>query len=262
MHVGRRLFRPAALAAAATSAAISSPQAHARSNRPFDDPELHHALGERAMRQKLLLEYLEEVRPRVLQAMSKGDHASVQSMQEEIAAKQEAILFDALPGERRRYLLQHGCAAWTEEALHSCASFSPLVELGAGAGQWARALTALGADVAAYDDGSEIPQAVRGLRCEHVQHGGVEVLRSDANKDRTLLLVYPPPGPMAAAALKAYGGRFMLYVGEGRGGYNADRSFFDALEANWRLKSVVRLAPFRGGFEKLYVLKRRSHPFK
>jgi len=77
----------------------------------------------------------------------------------------------------------------------------------------------------------------------------------------------------------------LLYVGEARGGcsvdtlrrntplslssrrvaaarYNADASFFDLLEARWRVKRVLRLAPFRGGHEKLYVCKRRSHPFK
>jgi hypothetical protein len=67
---------------------------------------------------------------------------------------------------------------------------------------------------------------------------------------------------MAADALQAYRGDLLLYVGEGRGGYNADRRFFDALEARWRVKRVVKLAPFRGGYERLYLLKRRSHPFK
>jgi len=34
------------------------------------------------------------------------------------------------------------------------------------------------------------------------------------------------------------------------------------MQARWRVKRVLRLAPFRGGHEKLYVCKRRSHPFK
>lgn len=258
--LGRRLLRPAA--AAATASALFWQPSLALSTQPFDDPELQNALPERIVRQKLLLEYLSGVRPRVMQAMARGGAAELRELQEEISAKQEAVLFDALPGERRRYLLQHGCAAWTPDALALCASHSPLVELGAGAGQWARALVALGADVAAYDDGSEVPQAVRGLSTEHVQLGGVEALRDQANQGRTLLLVYPPPGPMASESLRAYRGKLLLYVGEGRGGYNADRHFFDALEAGWRVKAVLKLAPFRGGFEKLYLLKRRSHPFK
>jgi hypothetical protein len=42
-----------------------------------------------------------------------------------------------------------------------------------------------------------------------------------------------------------------------RGGYNADESFFRTLEAGWRLKRVCALEPYNGGFEKLYVLKRK-----
>jgi len=67
---------------------------------------------------------------------------------------------------------------------------------------------------------------------------------------------------VAHQALSSYRGEVLLYVGEARGGYNADASFFDLLEARWRVKRVLRLAPFRGGHEKLYVCKRRSHPFK
>jgi hypothetical protein len=41
------------------------------------------------------------------------------------------------------------------------------------------------------------------------------------------------------------------------GGYNADGAFFDALERQWRLKHVCALDPYPGGFEKLYLLKRK-----
>jgi hypothetical protein len=255
-----RLLRPAAVAA--TGSALLSQPSLALSRQPFDDPELQDALPERLVRQKMLLEYMHGVRPRVLEAMARGGAAEVRELQEEISAKQEAVLFDALPAERHRYFLQYGCAAWTGEALALCASHSPLVEIGAGAGQWARALTSLGADIAAYDDGFEIPQAVRGLSTEYVKPGGVNALREESSQGRALLLVYPPPGPMASEALRVYCGKVLLYVGEGRGGYNADNTFFDALEARWRVKAVLKLAPFRGGFEKLYLLKRRSHPFK
>lgn len=47
---------------------------------------------------------------------------------------------------------------------------------------------------------------------------------------RALLLVYPPPGPMARNCLEAYQGNVLFYVGEGRGGANGDAEFFDTLE--------------------------------
>lgn len=189
-RLGHRLLRPAAVATsvAAAGSTLLSQRASAQadtaksgSSSPFDDPELNQALPERIVRQKIMLEYLSAVLPRVRRAMATGGEAGaaeVRVLQEEMAGKQEAILFDALPGERRRYLVQHGCAAWTSEGLAVCASHTPLVEIGAGAGQWARALASLGVDVAAYDDGSEVPQAVRGVNtADIVQHGGAEALK-------------------------------------------------------------------------------------
>jgi len=77
--------------------------------------------------------------------------------------------------------------------------------------------------------------------------------------DRALLLVYPPPGDMAARALAAYAGPAVVYVGEGRGGANASDAFLDALEdgARWRLRERVdALAQFPGSYEVMYVFER------
>lgn len=60
---------------------------------------------------------------------------------------------------------------------------------------------------------------MQGLEADHVQLGGVAVLRDASTVGRTLLLVYPPPGPMAAEAVAAYRGKLLLYVGEGRGAF-------------------------------------------
>jgi len=146
-----------------------------------------------------------------------------------------------------------------------CAEHAPLVELGGGAGHWQRALShfrprgpgTAPVDVLSYDDYSDIPLAVEGRSVGEVRRGGVEALRLPEANGRTLLLVYPPPGDMARRALGEHTGDTFIYVGEARGGYNADDSFFDALERGWRVKRVVPLRPFEGGFEKLYVLTRR-----
>ena len=45
------------------------------------------------------------------------------------------------------------------------------------------------------------------------------------------MLVYPPPGDMALEVVKQYskfeGNDIVIYVGEGRGGANANQEFFD-----------------------------------
>ena len=55
--------------------------------------------------------------------------------------------------ERDAYVGKYGCVAWTDEALAAIAARRHIVEVGAGYGQWARALRAVGADVRASNRG-------------------------------------------------------------------------------------------------------------
>lgn len=57
---------------------------------------------------------------------------------------------------------------------------------------------------------------------------------------RTLLLVYPGPNDMASSCLKEYRGNCILYVGEPRGGVNANDEFFSALH---KVRSQARGSP-------------------
>lgn len=73
----------------------------------------------------------------------------------------------------------------------------------------------------------------------------------------SLLLVYPPPGDTAVRCLREYRGDGLAYVGEGRGGVNANDAFFDGLNAEWEVTNVVELDPFPQCFERLFLLRRR-----
>lgn len=162
--------------------------------------------------------------------------------------------------ERRdEYVRTYGCVAWTEPALDLCVACGVprgIVEVGAGAGQWARALVGRGADVVAVDDGSSSPLPGREARI--VSMGVDGAAAAAKHPQRTLLMVAPPPGPQAATWLAAYGGARVVYAGEGRGGAHADERFFDALERGWRVEATEPLRPFQGGAEKLWVLQRRT----
>jgi len=129
-----------------------------------------------------------------------------------------------------------------------------IVEIGAGRGHWARALRDAGVAVEAYDDGSALPG--RGAAVFPVIKGdGLAAVRNDP--DAALLLVFPPPTPMAVNALDAFPGRVVLYAGEPRGGANGTDAFFGALDARYYVAAAVVLDPFPGGCEKLFVLRRR-----
>jgi len=89
--------------------------------------------------------------------------------------------------------------------------------------------------------------------------GAVQAVRRHRGEGRALLLVYPGPGRMAVTALDehvASGGNVLVYVGEGRGGANADTEFFDTLAAEWSVIGHAPVVPFRGGLERMVVLRR------
>jgi len=93
-----------------------------------------------------------------------------------------------------------------------------------------------------------------------------KVLRSWVCRGRALLLVYPPPGPMAMSVVQAYvdaapENDTVVYVGEGRGGANGDDAFFDFLESGqWILLEELQVLrpPGDKGYEKLFILRRRN----
>lgn len=169
-----------------------------------------------------------------------------------------------------------------------------IVEIGAGNGQWARAL----ADrykkfgeknpayrkkkfefVLAYDDKSELPldeQVYHKKTKAHHQFFYEKVKPCDSNfsevlrhfqcRGRVLLIVYPSPGTMARDAVRQYtsaapqNNDTLIYVGEGRGGANADDVFFEDLESGeWVLLKTMEVQPLGSkGYEKLYILRRKG----
>ena len=170
-----------------------------------------------------------------------------------------------------------------------------VVEIGAGNGQWARALTeryktALQTGtiqhpkkkfdfVLAYDDQSELPldgnmfnkrtQVYHDYFYDKVKYcdpnNFSNTLRQFQCRGRVLLLVYPPPGNMALDAVKQYASASdmndtVIYVGEGRGGANANDGLFRYFEENgWILLDVMKVIPLGSkGYESLYILRRQG----
>ena len=90
------------------------------------------------------------------------------------------------------------------QALAKVVALGPLIEIGAGAGHWQCALTQAGGDVLAFENYSELPLPQRGAAVGMVAAGDEqEVLQ---HPGRTLLLCYPPAGPMALRCLTLYSG--------------------------------------------------------
>lgn len=268
------------------------------------DPSLtlpYRFLQQRQRDERKMRELLEEKAPTL-----QGDPKKIQALGEE--------LFEVTYGkgvtaqQREDFLLKYGCTGWNDQVLHFIVQMCEdrgIVEMGAGHGQWARALTQAYSKrqeskeqkqqvdathqrpkkqfdfVLAYDDHSNLPLNTHiynaytqphhdffgGVRKLQSKNEMLKILRSWSCRGRVLLLVYPPPGKMAAEVIQNYveaapnDNDTVIFVGEGRGGANGDNSFFDFIEdGTWMLTAHmdVQRPPGDKGYEKLYMFQRRK----
>ena len=140
------------------------------------------------------------------------------------------------------------------ETIREILRYGPkFIEAGAGTGYDAALLEKHGADVLCYD--SAPPDRYnnkyfQGIdRLQHPVHKNDPTNHSYVNQeDRALLLIWPPiKEPMAEEVLRAYNGKWFVYIGEERNGANAEANFFDFLEQEYsevdRLPTNVRGQP-------------------
>mmetsp|Transcript_60379 Transcript_60379/g.103976 ORF Transcript_60379/g.103976 Transcript_60379/m.103976 type:complete len:310 (+) Transcript_60379:71-1000(+) len=261
----------------------------------FDDPSLRDSLFPRNAAELELKLFMSKAGPRDAdlnkELWEAKKHATrafalarLQDHRESMHRRIEDIVYPSAPfrGARQRYISSFGCVAWTEDALKAIKRWAPqgVVELGAGGGYWATALRVRGVDVLAFDNMSSLPDPSRDVArfaaasSTHlsefptarpaVVRGDEAVLSRRGVYRRALLLVYPPPGPMAADCLKHFQGDTLVFVGEARGGVNASEAFFDALDKGnskgWCLVHAEDVSPFPGGHERLYVFRQRKFP--
>ena len=176
---------------------------------------------------------------------------------------------------RRRYAY----ALPDEDLIRRIAEDAPIVEVGAGLGYWAWLLRQAGAEVRATDVRAPVQYfdergrlaSTPGRRPGRpndwlenrpawtlVEEADATAAAAAAPETAALLIVWPPyADPMAAAALRAFRGAVVWYVGEGRGGACADDAFFDELEESWEPDEVHALVRFPGLYDWAYRLVRR-----
>lgn len=143
------------------------------------------------------------------------------------------------------------------EAIARIASFSPLIEIGAGMGYWAKLIAEAGADIIAFDAD---PGGLADTNVYHitrtplyfpVQIGGPEKIAE--NPGRTLFLCWPPyDDPFVTQCLDVYHGDTLIYVGEGHGGCTGWDERLDA----WKVADYVYLPQWEGIHDYLMVFKR------
>jgi hypothetical protein len=166
--------------------------------------------------------------------------------------------------ERRRELAAlFSWAIPTSEALDTLARHTPLVEGCAGMGYWVALLRARGVDVVAYDlrpPGGPRRNEYhrRGRRPWTEIHHGSSVEAARRHPDRTLFLCWPPYADDTAshAALQAYRGDVILYVGEPGEGATGSVRFQRELRLNWTVVEDIEIPRWPRLRDRLMVYRR------
>lgn len=253
------------------------------------DPGFRDARLRTGLRQRMLDERkLQALKVDIQKALQTRDHERMREILDQVA--EIAYGKDVTPQVREDFIVRYGCTGWTDAVLRTLVDLAEtrgIVEIGAGHGQWARALTDyynLVVDnrpkafefVLAFDDMTQLPLSTnvyhkytqpahdyffsKVQQCTDVS----SVLRRWACRGRVLMLVYPPPGIMALETIKSYvdigpENDVVVYVGEGRGGSTANDELFDYLESGeWALLDIsdVQTQPGGKGYEKLFIFQR------
>jgi len=172
-------------------------------------------------------------------------------------------LASLLVSKRHDIVSEYGFTIPYMDILQKVASFSPIVEIGAGSGYWARCLSEVGADVLAYDSfppGEENPWewynsnswfddtwygVVRGDEYSAADHPG-----------RSLLLAWPMPMSLMAyntlSCYKKAGGRTIIYIGDPHPASSGDEHFYSLLYEHKAVEKID-LYGWPGINEKLLI---------
>jgi len=271
---GGKFVRGVGLSAGLAAAAVclreesecQAPQTEATNASPFVYPELTKGLEWRESREKDLLELRAKARHRVFLLQQRVNRREISEekfklemhkLKVHVNKEAQQLIFNVEdPDMREEYMKLYGCVKWTDEVLKEISGLGPIVEMGAGNGQWKAELESVWkVDIVAYDNFVQLPLAEAHMKSQ-VSSGDENAVSK--HKDRTLLLVCPPPTEMPLNCVKSYRGKTVVFVGEGRGGAHGTDNFFDELEKNWEIVKVMEVEPFPECYEKCFILTRKK----
>lgn len=159
---------------------------------------------------------------------------------------------------RPKLVREYAWAIPSDEALRRIVNFAPRIcEIGAGTGYWAHMLDQYGAHVFAYD--LRVPgknENAWGHQKTWFPVVEGDVLSINRHQERALMLCWPPyDDSMAAAALKMYSGRKVIYIGEGPYGCTGNDEFHELL-SKWKEVEEVDIPQWDGIHDSVTLYER------
>lgn len=150
--------------------------------------------------------------------------------------------------ERHKLVEKYAWAIPNQEAIECIVKHSPVIELGAGTGYWAKLVKEAGGDINAYDTKPRGPNVVAWYDPKEL--GNFDNL--------TLFLCWPPYATsMAFNYLSSFKGKKVIYIGEGNGGCTADDSFHELLESDFEEIEMIEIPQWYGMHDYLSVWSRK-----
>jgi hypothetical protein len=145
----------------------------------------------------------------------------------------------------------------TAEAVDRIAQLGPLVELGAGAGYWARLLRDRDGDVIAYD---RAPPAANSWIADAPPWSSVSLgdeTALAAHADRALFVCWPErPNGCLPAVLDGLRPQWLALITDGRAQTSTD-PLYERLDTGWHQSAEVSLPRWPGRHDSLAIFSRR-----
>lgn len=162
--------------------------------------------------------------------------------------------------DRHAIINEYAFPLLDDDAIDKIASYSPILDLGAGSGYNAYLLTQAGADVLAIDNFDW-----------HNHHKPWEKMWFDITKgdvkdvakypDKTLFMSWPNYlETMAYDALKVFKGKIIIYIGESKNGCTANHDFFDEIEDESKYEEVemIDIPVWYGIHDHIRIYRRKN----
>lgn len=173
-----------------------------------------------------------------------------------------SVRYDPSAERIRKDLVQkYAWAVPDDEAIEAMATYSPLVEMGAGNGYWAWLLRQANVEVMAFD-GFESGGFgyVQGETWTPVEPGGPSTLL-EFGPEWNLFLCWPPyRDPFGYECLLNFNGKYVIYVGEDSYGCTGDGYFHLALRKAFDHITYVNIPSWDGLADRLHIYKKLKLP--
>ena len=164
---------------------------------------------------------------------------------------------------RQEMVRRYAWAVPNDQAIQAIVERSPIIEIGAGRGYWAKLVAQeAGGDILAFDIN---PPNKEGRNYYHseigmflpVTYGGVSKVRT--YPDRTRLLCWPPyHREMGHKALKHHTGNCIIYIGEGDGGCTGDDGFHAHLTTHFEEVCVIDIPQWPCIHDHMWIYERKK----